>query len=313
MPTPAINATTWYYDTDYLDHPYLIAAGVLETEEGLLIVDPGPTTALETLTAKLADDGYTWDDVHALLLTHIHLDHAGATGSILERARHLTVYVHERGAPHMIRPGRLLRSAKRIYGEEMDRLWGDFLPVPDESVHVLTGGETLSLGGRTLEVAYTPGHAQHHVSYYDHASDTAFIGDVGGMRVAGSAYIVPVMPPPDVDIAAWHDSLQTVRDWNPERIFLTHFGPHDDVARHLDEMEARVDEFADDVRTRLAAADKEHDALAQSFAEAEVQRMREAIADDDVRTAYERFGQPIDSWNGLVRYWTKRQEAASNP
>ena len=310
MPTASIDATTWYYDTHYLGHPYLIAAGVLETDAGLLIVDPGPTTALDTLTDALAADGYSWDDVHALLLTHIHLDHAGAAGSILERAPHLDVYVHERGAPHMIRPERLLRSAKRIYGDKMDTLWGDFLPVPESAVHALDGSETLSLGGRTLHVAYTPGHAQHHVSYLDDASQTAFIGDVGGMRVTGQDYIVPVMPPPDVNVPEWAVSLATVRAWQPDRIFITHFGPHDDVDHHLDVMEERVDAFADAVRETLD--DEGNDATrAQRFAEAELERMRARVSDEAAQTAYEQFGQPRDSWYGLARYWRKRLQSSA--
>jgi glyoxylase-like metal-dependent hydrolase (beta-lactamase superfamily II) len=312
MPTASIDDATWYYDTDYLGHPYLIAAGVLETDDGLLIVDPGPTTALQTLTEALHADGYDWDDVHALLLTHIHLDHAGATGSIVERAPHLKVYVHGRGAPHMIRPERLLNSARRIYGDEMDTLWGEFLPVPEDAVQTLDGNETLSLGGRTLEVAYTPGHAQHHVSYLDPASGTAFIGDVGGMRVTGCEYIVPVMPPPDVDLAAWSDSLATVREWAPTRIFTTHFGPHDDVAHHLDVMAGRLTNFADAVRHTLDATEHNDDeALAQRFAEKELDRMRATVEDEALRTAYARFGQPRDSWYGLARYWRKRAQAGS--
>ena len=312
MPASAIDDATWYYDTDYLGHPHLIAAGVLETDAGLLIVDPGPTTALETLTGKLAADGYTWDDVHALLLTHIHLDHAGATGSILKQAPHLDVYVHERGAPHMIRPERLLKSARRIYGDKMDTLWGDFLPVPEDAVHVLDGTETLTAGGRTLHVAYTPGHAQHHVSYLDPASGTAFIGDVGGMRVAGCEYIVPVMPPPDVDLAAWTESLATVRSWSPDRLFLTHCGPHTDVDHHLDVMVGRVAAFADAVRHTLdATGTTDDETLAQRFAEKELDRMRAVVDDEALQTAYERFGQPRDSWYGLARYWRKRAQAGS--
>jgi glyoxylase-like metal-dependent hydrolase (beta-lactamase superfamily II) len=301
-----IDDATWYVDTEYLGHENLIATGVLETDAGLYVVDPGPTTALETLTDKLDDAGYAWTDVRGLLLTHIHLDHAGAAGTIVQHhAPEVQVYVHEFGAPHMVRPSRLLSSARRIYGDDMDRLWGDFEPVPEENVTVLTGDETLDLDGRTVEVAYTPGHAKHHVSYLDHDSSTAFIGDVGGMRVHGSDYIVPVMPPPDVDLPGWATSLEKIRAWEPERIFTTHFGPHEDVARHLTVMAERVDAFAETVRHTLDAGEEQSDAeLAARFAEKENQRMRSAT-EEPYWEAYERFGQPRDSWNGLARFWRR--------
>ena len=309
MDAPAIDATTWYVDTKYQGHPHLIATGVLETDAGLVLVDPGPTTSLDTLERTLQDQGVAREDLHAVFLTHIHLDHAGATGTLVDRAPHLTVYVHERGAPHMARPERLLRSARRIYGDQMDDLWGAFRAVPDDNLHVLSGGETLTIGGRTLEVAYTPGHAQHHISAFDRASGTAFIGDVGGMRVAGADYLVPVMPPPDVDVPAWHDSLRTVRNWAPERLFLTHFGPHTDVDRHLDVMAGRVTACAEAVRHTLDSAEhRSAEALAARFAEKELDRMR-AATDEAYWTAYERFGQPRDTWHGLARYWRTRAQA----
>ena len=301
-----IDSGTGYVDTEYLGHENLIATGLMDTEAGLVLVDPGPTTALETLTEKLFGEGYAWDDVHALLLTHIHLDHAGATGTIVGQASDMTVYVHERGAPHMQRPERLLRSARRIYGDDMDRLWGDFEPVPEENVVALSGGETLDLGGRTVDVAYTPGHAQHHVSYLDASSGTAFIGDVGGMRVAGCEYVVPVMPPPDVDLSGWAKSLDQILEWDPERIFLTHFGPHDDVERHVTVMAERLDAFAETVRHMLDDANHHSDDdLAARFAETENARMRSATR-EAYWTPYERFGQPRDTWHGLARYWRKQ-------
>ncbi len=306
MSPRSIDATTWFYDTDYQGHAFLIATAVIETDVGLLLVDPGPTPVLDTLEDALADDGFSWDDVHTVLLTHIHLDHAGATGSLVERAPHVQVAVHERGARHMVNPERLLRSARRIYGDRMEALWGTFRAVPDANVQVLSGDETLTIGDRTLDVAYTPGHAQHHVSYFDDASGTAFIGDVGGMRVAGADYVMPVMPPPDVDLAAWHESLDRVQNWAPDRLFLTHFGPHTDVQRHLEQMDTRIDAFADAVRDMLQAGDADgNDRLAQRFAAQELDRMRQTT-DERFWTAYEQFGQPRDSWYGLARYWQKQ-------
>ncbi len=301
-----IDASTWYVDTEYLGHKNLITTAGLDTDDGLLLIDPGPTTALDTVTEKLQNAGYEWSDVAGLLLTHIHLDHAGAAGTILQHhAPDANLYVHEMGAPHMIRPSRLLKSARRIYGNDMDRLWGAFEPVLEDRVIELEGGETLTIGGRTLEVAYTPGHAKHHVSYFDASSGTAFIGDVGGMRVTGSKHIVPVMPPPDVDLPGWANSLGTLIAWDPDRLFLTHFGPHEDVDRHIRIMAERIDAFAETVRHTLDRTEQVDDAeLASRFAEKENAHMR-SVAKEEFHEAYERFGQPKDTWNGLARYWRK--------
>jgi glyoxylase-like metal-dependent hydrolase (beta-lactamase superfamily II) len=301
---------TWYLDTEYQGATRLIATAVLESDLGLLLVDPGPTSCLDTLLARLDERGYDLDDVHALLLTHIHLDHAGAAGTLAQAAPHVEVYVHERGAPHLVRPARLLKSARRIYGDAMDRLWGAFEAVPEARVHALEGGETLALGGCTLEVAYTPGHAKHHVSYFDRESGIAYVGDVGGMRVTGADFVAPVAPPPDIDLEAWHASLDTVRAWTPEHLFLTHFGPSGDPARHLDLVGARLDVWADEVRQMVAHhapndADAD-DALATRFHEAKLATLRAVLPEADY-PPYEQFAQPHESWTGLARYWRKRQ------
>src|SRR3984885_10730403 len=173
-------------DVMHLGIPRVIGAWVVD---GVLI-DPGPTSCLDTLLSALGDER-----PRALLLTHIHLDHAGASGSLVARWPELEVYVHERGARHMADPSRLLDSARRLYGDDMDRLWGDFVAVPEANLHILTGGETLPGG---FEVAYTPGHASHHVSYLHEG--TAFVGDVGGIRIVPGAPVVPPTPPPDIDV-----------------------------------------------------------------------------------------------------------------
>ena len=304
MNAPSIGHKAWYLDVEYLGYPRLIACGVLETEDGLLLVDPGPTVSLPTLENGLRAHGNSFAEVHGLLLTHIHLDHAGATGVIVDKHPHVQVYVHRRGARHLIRPSRLLESAERIYGDRMQALWGTFLPTPEDNVQPLEGGETLEIGGRRIDVAYTPGHAIHHVSYLDHASGTAFVGDTTGMRVTDVAYIVPVTPPPDIHLEHWHESLQQLRTWNPQRLFLTHFGPSDDVARHLDVFTHRLDAWAEKVRLTLRE-DRTDDERALAFQQTEQAAMQRAVAASD-QQPYEQLGQPGPSWNGLARYWRKR-------
>jgi glyoxylase-like metal-dependent hydrolase (beta-lactamase superfamily II) len=180
-----------------------------------VLIDPGPGITVDTLLAAL--DGR---QPRALLLTHIHFDHAGATGTLVERWPEIPVYVHERGAPHMVNPERLVASAGRLYGgdEGLRALWGEMLPVPEANLRVLTGGETVE----GFEVRYTPGHASHHVSYF--RDGVAFVGDVGGARIPPHDFTVAPTPPPDIDVAAWKDSIATIRAWDPSRIAMTHFG-----------------------------------------------------------------------------------------
>src|SRR5919197_3986977 len=161
---------------------------------GGVLVDPGPESRIETLLEGVGEEP------SALLLTHIHLDHAGASGALVERFPALEVWVHERGAPHLADPQKLLQSARRLYGDDMDRLWGRVVPVPEQNLRVLEGGETIETRGRELEVLYTPGHASHHVVYLDRADGTAYVGDVGGVRIPPADRVVPPTPPPDVDV-----------------------------------------------------------------------------------------------------------------
>lgn len=305
MTTFDLAPKTWYLDLHYLGAPQLIACAVLETDAGLVLIDPGPETTLAHLSESLAERGYTLADVHAVLLTHIHLDHAGATGGLVEEQPEVQVYVHRVGRRHVVDPERLLRSARRLYGDDMDRLWGDVRPVPEEQVHTLYGDETITVGGRTLDVAHTPGHASHHVSYLDRATGTAFVGDTAGMAVTGADYVIPVAPPPDIDIERWSESLDQLEAWTPNGLFVTHFGPSEDVAGHLHTMRAKLAAWAEQVRTDLSDADDA--ARARAFHAACLARWREAI-EPSYYPAYERFGLPESSWYGLARYWRKKAE-----
>ncbi|AEN73450.1 beta-lactamase domain protein [Rhodothermus marinus SG0.5JP17-172] len=294
-----------YLDLNYLGTDRLIACAVLESPEGLLLVDPGPTSALDNLKAALREAGASLADVRVLLLTHIHLDHAGAAGTIAAEAPHVQVYVHRIGAPHLVDPSRLLASARRLYGELMEPLWGAVLPVPERQIVALEGGETIRPGGRTLEVAYTPGHAVHHVSFFDPETGMAFVGDTAGMQITGTRCVLPVAPPPDIQVEAWHESLERIARWQPRKLFVTHFGPSDDPETHLAQMARRLDAMAEAVRNSL---DTEGDDAqrAEAFHEQVMAELRECLQDEALVSRYEQFDQPRASWFGLARYWRRK-------
>ena len=297
-----------FLDLRHQGAPQVVATAVLEGTDKVALIDPGPTSTLATLTEQLALGGLTLNDVEAILLTHIHLDHAGACGTIVREHPGIPVYVHERGARHLIDPEKLLNSATRLYGSAMDRLWGAFEPVPQANIRVLAGGETVTAGGHTLQTAYTPGHASHHIAYYDAPSRIAFVGDVAGVSLPPAHVIVPPTPPPDIDVEAWAASVETILAWHPEALFLTHFGLKSNPAIHLQELIERLRHWARLVKDLLATEASE-DARRAKFARQVGVEMRRSVSDPEAL----RYGLAIaldQSYNGLERYWKKKAERA---
>jgi glyoxylase-like metal-dependent hydrolase (beta-lactamase superfamily II) len=296
-----------YVDLQFLGRPQAIATGVIAGAGETALVDPGPASCLETLEQGLHAQGIRLADVTHLLLTHIHLDHAGAAGTIVRRHPHVQVLVHERGATHLIDPAKLLDSATRLYGEDMDRLWGEFLAVPEANVRALRGGERVGAGGRTFDVAYTPGHASHHVSYFDAASGVAFVGDTGGICIDGG-YVLPPTPPPDIDIEAWEGSMRRIETWRPQTLFLTHFGPSSfPPAVHLQALAENLHRTAGIARDTLREAGTDEDRRIR-FAEAVRRELRRRMT--DAQMASYGVAAPFEMlWLGLARYWRKRGSA----
>ncbi len=251
-----------------------------------VIVDPGPASCVETLLDRLAGV-----EPRVLLLTHIHLDHAGATGVLCRRYPKLEVYVHERGAPHLVDPSKLLESAGRLYGDDMWELWGEVAPVPEERIHVLSGGETVE----GFKVEYTPGHASHHVCYMHEESGDAYVGDTAGVRIPPYEHTVAPTPPPDIDIEAWLDSIHTVASWNPQSLCLTHFGRVSEVADHLHRMRSALTAQADSARL---------DGEEGFIANLESQLSR--ATDPATVEVFEQAAPPDQLYQGLERYWRKR-------
>jgi len=259
---------------------------------GDVLVDPGPESSVANVLEALGEVR-----PRALLLTHIHLDHAGATGALVERWPDLDVYVHERGAPHVIDPSKLLASAGRLYGEErMAALWGAVLPVPAERVHALQGGEAIALAGG-FRVAYTPGHASHHVAYLHEDSGRAFVGDVAGVRIPPADVTIAPTPPPDIDVEAWDRSLDRIAGWRPTSLGLTHFGGIDAVDEQLAAVRASLHE--------LAELSKGADPATVTAA---VRERVDATGDALLRAAYTAAVPPEHIQQGLERYWRKRAE-----
>ncbi len=296
-------------DLNFHGRPRVIAAGVIDTPAGIVLVDPGPPSCMDALHASLREAGIRTADLHALLLTHIHLDHAAAAGPLVREQPSLKVFVHQRGAPHVIDPSKLLASATRLYGDAMEALWGRILPVPAQSVTALSGGEVLDFGGRLIEVADTPGHAYHHVSYFDRTSGVAFVGDTGGIRAPRSRLVVPPTPPPDIEPDLWRGSIEQIRRWAPSHVFITHFGAYDDVPFHLDDLVARLDRYS-----RLAAGileapgdDQAHEAV---FVQAVLDEILGQLGEDGA-SAYGAAVQIDHCWQGLARYWRKRASSAT--
>jgi glyoxylase-like metal-dependent hydrolase (beta-lactamase superfamily II) len=289
-------------DNMHLGRPHVIATFLLTGAEPAL-VDPGPASTLANLEAGLAEHGHRLGDIRHILLTHIHLDHAAATGAILARHPAIRVYVHERGAPHLVDPERLLNSARQLYGAHMDMLWGEIVPVPASQVVVVPDGAMIEIGARHISVYHAPGHAKHHLLYFEATSGAAFVGDNVGVRIPGFDYVRPATPPPDIDLEQWQETLNFIAGLEPKILYLTHFGGYKDVQRHLAEYHTRLMRWAEQVRLGLASGAEEAAQIVQlrHLAEAELSAMSEAD-----RALHQQASPSEQSWAGLARYWRKR-------
>ena len=262
-------------DTLHMGYEHVIGAWLVDG----VLVDPGPASTVDRVLEELGGER-----PRVIAVTHIHLDHSGGTGTLVREWPDVEVWVHERGAPHMADPEKLLKSAARLYGDDMDRLWGETLPVPRENLRVL--GDADDLGD--FRSAYTPGHASHHVSYLHEPSGTAFCGDAAGVRIADGPVLAPT-PPPDVDLEAWRASLDLIEGWGASAVAPTHFGRFEDVAAQLDGVRA----YLDDLGARARELDEE-----EWFA-----AYRERIAPASEVPAIEQ-AMPIEQqYAGLRRYW----------
>jgi glyoxylase-like metal-dependent hydrolase (beta-lactamase superfamily II) len=305
-----VNATI-PLDLNWAGHPRSIASALLRSQNFSALIDPGPTSTITTLRGQLALHHLSVSDLRVILLTHIHLDHAGATGSLVLENPHLKVYVHSRGAAHMADPAILLQSAGRLYGDDMQRLFGAFLPVPSENLHILNGGEILPLGSRQLSVLYTPGHASHHVTYFDATEGIAFVGDTAGICIQGHPFVLPATPPPDINIELWDASLEAISQLQPSRFFLTHYGFSDHPQRHINSYRERL-HYWSDLASRILSGSPEEDQAVQSFTSKAAADASKFLSPDEL-SHYVFSGALHLSWLGLVRYHRKCKPSLTLP
>jgi glyoxylase-like metal-dependent hydrolase (beta-lactamase superfamily II) len=293
-----------YVDLLFRQTPRIIATAVLTGPGGTVLLDPGPTSTLPTLRRELGDAGISMNEVTAIVLTHIHLDHAGSTGTLVREFPRLRVFVHERGAPHLVDPAKLLASATRLYGDAMETLWGEVRPVDQAALVVLRGGERIEAAGRELRVEYTPGHASHHVSYFNPETRIAFIGDTAGIKRTATGYVLPPTPPPDIDLEVWFVSLDRIAQWHADTLFLTHFGPSAPAAPHLVELRDHL-KFAADLVEASLRRDESDEEREKWFTEQVRLELRRRLGERDAH-AYEVAGRFDLNWRGLARYLRKR-------
>jgi glyoxylase-like metal-dependent hydrolase (beta-lactamase superfamily II) len=294
-----------WVDVNFLDIPNAIGTGVIRAGSTLALVDPGPSTSLAGLEAGLARLGTTLGDVSEILLTHVHLDHAGSTGTLVRRYPRIRVTVHERGMKHLVAPEKLINSATRYFGaEKMARYWGEILPVPADRVRTIGRDEVIDLGNRRLRAVYTPGHAVHHASYVDLAEDLVFAGDVAGIRI-NRGYVLPPTPPPDIEIDDWLSSLDLLGSLEARTLVVTHGGPVDDVNPHLEATRTNLQAMSDHVRSARGANPDPAQAVEEfgRHLRAEIGRLN-ASAD---LPAYEPTAPVGTCWFGLERYWATRE------
>jgi glyoxylase-like metal-dependent hydrolase (beta-lactamase superfamily II) len=269
----------------------VIGVYLLETDDGPALFDSGPTTCIPALEAGLARRGLALRDIRHLLLSHIHLDHAGAAGTLVREHPELHVHVSEVGAPHLVDPSRLEASARRLYGDAFDGLWGELAPVPEANIRVV--GESV-VG---LECFPTPGHASHHVSYLS-ADGTLYAGDAAGVRIVPGRYVIPVSPPPEFDPEIWSRTIDEIEQRRPERLALIHFGVAEDVEQHLAMLREELARWVERV---------ERGATEEEFVDAAREDIEATVAEDP--ETWQRAAPLWQSYRGIERYWRKRREA----
>jgi glyoxylase-like metal-dependent hydrolase (beta-lactamase superfamily II) len=287
-------------DTRQLGHPGIIAATALETADGLALFDTGPESTFDNVIVDLRSAGFQPADIRHVFVSHIHFDHAGAAWRFAELGS--TIYVHPKGAPHLVDPRKLIESATRIFGNDMERLWGKIAPVPAERVRILEDREVVQIPPFEVRAISTPGHASHHHVY--HWDDSVFGGDIAGVQIGGGPPIPPFVPP-ELHVESWRESIAKIRALNAAHLYLPHFGKIAvSVNDHLDALDERVARWPEWFREKIRAGDDEG-SLKSKFTELEHGELRQAGASEEDIAGYEAADSSYMAVTASLRYWTK--------
>jgi glyoxylase-like metal-dependent hydrolase (beta-lactamase superfamily II) len=289
-------------DLEFLGTTTLISSYLVPADGGFALLESGPASGAEALERGVEMAGFAIEDLRAVFVTHVHLDHSGGAGTLAQRTG-CTVYCHPAGKDHLVDPGRkLLPSAERLYKEMMVPLWGNTVDAPESQVVPVGNGEAVTVGDLEVRAWHTPGHAIHHVAWQ--IGDAVVTGDVGGVRFPGATHVLPPMPPPDIDVEEWKRSLNLLRGLAPRRLFLTHFGGFDDPARHLDELEDRLDRWTEIAR-RVVGDGGDAAALGARLEDLDNREMKAAKMSAETTALYRKMCPMEGNSAGLFRYCAK--------
>ena len=300
-----LSSGTWQISLPFLGEHEIVGSYLLTGNNDLAIIDPGPGSMLEPLLASIHEAGFEPRDVTHILATHIHLDHTGGAGSLMRHMPKAQVYVHGLGAPHLLDTSKVVASATRIYGERMQLLWGDIEPVPYERLRIIDDGDILNIAGRSLNVYYAPGHAVHHVIFFDAQSGELWAGDVAGVRLPGIDYVRPPTPPPDLDLEAWSASMALINRLQPTVAYMGHFGATTNVPAHLERLREKLYAWGEFVLNAMRSGKTEAEIISLLIASTEPE-LQQAAGNAHALKRYEIATNYAMTVQGYMRYWRKK-------
>lgn len=301
-----LRAGTWQISHPFQDEHEIVGSYLIAGDNELAIVDPGPGSMIDSLLDSIREAGFEPGDVTHILATHVHLDHAGATGSLVKQMPKAQVYVHGLGAPHLLDTTKVVASASRIFGDRMQLLWGEIESTPAGRLNVIEDGDKLNVAGRHLEVHYTPGHAIHHVIFFDVHSGELFAGDTAGVRLPGVDYVRPPTPPPDLDLEAWSKSIDLLKRLHPDVLYIGHFGAIKTIEDQLDRLREKLYAWGDFVLSAMRDGKEEAEIIEMLIEHARPELLQAAHDDTRVFPRYEIATNYPMTVQGYMRYWKKQ-------
>jgi glyoxylase-like metal-dependent hydrolase (beta-lactamase superfamily II) len=300
-----ISPGAWQISHPFLGENEIIGSYLLAGRDELAIIDPGPGSMVESLLTSIQAVGFDPQEVTHILATHVHLDHMGAAGTLVRQLPRAQVYAHSKGAPHLLDTAKVVASASRIFGERMKLLWGEIESTPQERLSIIEGGDILNIAGRRLEVHYTPGHAVHHVIFFDAHSGELFAGDVAGVKLQDVDYVRPPTPPPDLDLEAWSNSISLVKSLRPDVLYIGHFGAIKNIPEHFDLLREKLNSWGDFVLGAMRDGKDEAEITALLIEHTKPELLRAAHNPHAIER-YEIASNYPMTVQGYMRYWKKK-------